>query len=186
MRNRLIELILERSYRYNEESPFLLSSGRLSPYYIDCKQVTFLPEGQFLIGQMIFSIIEKLDPKGIGGMTLGADPIAISVSLISYLKNKPIPSFSVRKEPKKHGTLKWIEGNIESGSEVVVVDDVITTGKSTIDAIKRLREEGYKPLIVIVIVDREENNGKENIESMGIKVEPLFKLSELRDYLSSP
>lgn len=186
MRNRLIKLILERSYRYNKESPFLLSSGRTSPYYIDCKQVTFLPEGQYIIGQMIFSIIENLNPKGIGGMTLGADPIAISVSLTSYLKNKPIPSFSIRKEAKKHGTQKWIEGNIEPGSEVIVVDDVITTGKSTITAINRLREEGYRPLLAIVIVDREEDNGRENIENMNLKVISLCRLSELTDYSSSP
>lgn len=162
MRDRLIRLIYERAFKYSEEPIFRLVSGGLSQYYFNCKTVTLSPEGMYLIGNIIFDMIANLDVKGIGGLTLGADPISNAVAYTSYLKRKPIESFVVRKKAKEHGTMQWIEGNIKQGDSVVVVDDVITTGSSTIKAITRLKEAGIFVKKVIVLVDRQEG-GRENI-----------------------
>lgn len=162
MKDRLIRLIYERAFKYSEEPVFRLVSGALSKYYFNCKTVTLSPEGMYLIGNIIFNMIENLNVNAIGGLTLGADPISNAVSYTSYLKGKPIESFTVRKKPKEHGTMQWIEGNIKAGDAVVVVDDVITTGSSTIQAITRLKEAGVFVKKVIVLVDRQEG-GRENI-----------------------
>lgn len=162
MKERLIKLIYEKAFKYSEEPTFRLTSGGLSKYYFNCKAVTLMPEGMYLIGNIIFDMIHSLEVRGIGGLTLGADPIANAVSYTSYLKGKPIESFTVRKKAKEHGTMQWIEGNIKAGDSVVVVDDVITTGSSTIMAIEKLYEEGIFVRKVLVLVDRQEG-GKENI-----------------------
>lgn len=162
MKDRLIQLILDRAFKYSEEPIFKLTSGGLSKYYFNCKTVTLSPEGMYLIGNLIYELISDLDVQGIGGLTLGADPIACAVAYTSYLKGKPIEAFTVRKEPKKHGTMQWIEGNIKAGDKVVVVDDVITTGSSTIRAIERLREADIFVSKVVVLVDRQEG-GRDNI-----------------------
>ncbi|MCX8034012.1 MAG: orotate phosphoribosyltransferase [Thermodesulfovibrio sp.] len=162
MRDRLIKLIYEKAFKYSEEPIFRLTSGSLSKYYFNCKTVTLSPEGMYLIGNIIFDLIANLDVKGIGGLTLGADPISNAVAYTSYLKGKPIESFVVRKKAKEHGTMQWIEGNINEGDSVVVVDDVITTGSSTIQAITRLKEAGIFVRKVVVLVDRQEG-GRENI-----------------------
>ncbi len=162
MKDRLIQLIYEKAFKYSETPIFRLTSGGVSNYYFNCKAVTLLPEGMYLIGNIIYDMIANLDIKGIGGLTLGADPIAYSVAYTSYLKNKPIEAFVVRKKAKEHGTMQWIEGNIQAGDYVVVIDDVITTGSSTIQAITRLKEAGIFVRKVVVLVDRQEG-GRENI-----------------------
>lgn len=162
MREKLIRLIYEKAFKYSEDPIFRLTSGSLSKYYFNCKTVTLTPEGMYLIGNIIFDMISNLDVSGIGGLTLGADPISNAVAYTSYLRGKPIESFVVRKKAKEHGTMQWIEGNITSGDSVVVVDDVITTGNSTIQAITRLKEAGIFVKKVVVLVDRQEG-GKENI-----------------------
>ena len=118
--------------------------------------------------------------KGIGGLTLGADPIADAVAYTSYLRKKPVEAFVVRKTAKSHGTMQWIEGNITAGDKVVVVDDVITTGKSTIEAITRAKEGGLDVVKVIALVDRQEG-GKENIEALGHKVETVVTREEVME-----
>lgn len=162
MKDKLIRLIYERAFKYSETPIFRLTSGGVSNYYFNCKRVTLSPEGMYLIGNAIYEMISPLDVKGIGGLTLGADPIACAVAYTSYLKGKPIEAFVVRKKAKEHGTMQWIEGNVEKGDSVVVVDDVITTGSSTIQAISRLKEAGIFVKKVVVLVDRQEG-GRENI-----------------------
>ena len=162
MRKRLIQLIYEKAFKYSEDPIFKLVSGRMSNYYFNCKAVTLDPEGKYLIGNIIFEMIKDLPVNAIGGLTLGADPIADAVAYTSYLKGKPIQAFVVRKTAKTHGTMQWIEGNVKAGDKVVIVDDVITTGKSTIEAITRAKEAGLDIVKVIALVDRQEG-GYENI-----------------------
>jgi orotate phosphoribosyltransferase len=180
MKKRLIKLIFEKAFKYSEEPVFKLVSGRMSNYYFNCKAVTLHPEGMYLIGNLIFDMIKDSGAKGIGGLTLGADPIAGAVTYTSYLRKKPIEAFVVRKNAKAHGTMQWIEGNITAGDKVVVVDDVITTGKSTIEAITKAKEGGLEVVKVIALVDRQEG-GKENIEALGHKVETVVTREEVME-----
>jgi orotate phosphoribosyltransferase len=180
MKKRLIELILEKAFKYSREPVFKLVSGRMSNYYFNCKAVTLHPEGMHLIGNIIFDMIKDPGPKGIGGLTLGADPIAAAVAYTSFLKGSPIEAFVVRKTAKSHGTMQWIEGNIKKGDRVVIVDDVITTGKSTIEAIDKAGEAGLDIIKVIALIDRQEG-GRENIESLGFPVEPVITREEVMD-----
>ncbi len=178
MKERLIELVLEKAFKYSEEPVFKLVSGRMSNYYFNCKAVTLHPEGMHLIGNIIFEMIKDSDAKGIGGLTLGADPIAGAVAYTSFLKGRPFEAFVVRKSAKSHGTMQWIEGNIKGGDRVVIVDDVITTGKSTIEAINKAKEVGLDIIKVIALVDRQEG-GKENIEALGHRVEAVITREEV-------
>jgi orotate phosphoribosyltransferase len=162
MKERLGEIIIERSFKYSEDPPFTLASGKKSNYYFNCKPTTLDPEGMNLIGAIVFDMLKDTDITATGGLTLGADPIANALSVISYQKGKPIKSFIVRKDIKDHGTKSAIEGNVLSGEKVAIIDDVITTGASTITAIEQARKEGLKVELVITLIDREEG-GKENI-----------------------
>ncbi len=178
MKNRLIDLIIKKAFKYSDEPIFKLVSGKMSNYYFNCKAVTLHPEGMYLIGNIIFDIISGLNIQGIGGLTLGADPIANAVAYTSFLKNKPIEAFVVRKTPKTHGTMLWIEGNISSGDNVVIVDDVITTGQSTIKAIEKANEAGFDIKKVIALIDRQEG-GREAIESIGYELHPIITKDEI-------
>ncbi len=162
MKERLGEIIIERSFKYSEDPPFTLASGKKSNYYFNCKPTTLDPEGMNLIGAIVFDMLKDTDITAAGGLTLGADPIANALSVISYQKGKPIKSFIVRKDIKDHGTKSAIEGNVCSGEKVAIIDDVITTGASTITAIEQARKEGLKVELVITLIDRQEG-GKENI-----------------------
>lgn len=180
MKKRLAELILERAFKYSAEPVFKLVSGRMSNYYFNCKAVTLHPEGMHLIGNLIFEMVKDLNVKAIGGLTLGADPVAYAVSYTSYLKGNPIEAFVVRKSAKSHGTMQWIEGKVKKGDRVVIVDDVITTGKSTIEAINRAEEAGLEIVKVICLIDRQEG-GRKNIEALGYKVEALILRDEVME-----
>jgi len=177
-RDKLKRLLTEKSFKYSHEPKFQLVSGRKSQFYIDCKMTTLLSHGSALIGEIMFDLIEPLNIKGLGGLTLGADPIAQATSVVAGLKGVTLISFVIRKEAKSHGLMKWIEGDISRGDRVVIIDDVITTGGSTLKAIDKAEECGLKIVRVIVLVDREEG-GKENIEQKGYKVESVFTKSEL-------
>ena len=185
MKERLIRLIYDKAFKYSEEPVFKLVSGRMSNYYFNCKTVTLDPEGMYLIGNVIFEMLQRLPVAGIGGLTLGADPIADAVAYTSYLKGKPIQAFVVRKSAKSHGTMQWIEGNVKAGDRVVIVDDVITTGKSTIEAITRAREAGLEIVKVVALVDRQEGGYEAVLESIkDIKadynlVEPVITRDEV-------
>jgi orotate phosphoribosyltransferase len=180
MKDRLLQLIYEKAFRYSEEPTFKLVSGRMSNYYFNCKTVTLHPEGMYLIGNLIFDMIKESGAIGIGGLTLGADPMADAVAYTSYLKKSPIEAFVCRKTAKAHGTMQWIEGNVAAGDKVVIVDDVITTGKSTIEAISKAKEGGLEVVKVIALVDRQEG-GKENIEALGYKVDTVVTRDEVME-----
>jgi orotate phosphoribosyltransferase len=178
MKNRLIDLIIEKAFKYSKEPVFKLVSGRMSNYYFNCKAVTLHPEGMYLTGNLIFDLIKNTEAKGIGGLTLGADPIAYAVAYTSYLKERPVEAFVVRKTPKSHGTMQWIEGNIARGDQVVIVDDVITTGKSTLEAITRAKDAGLQIVKVIALIDRQEG-GREAVEESGLKLESILTKDEV-------
>jgi orotate phosphoribosyltransferase len=152
----------------------------MSNYYFNCKAVTLNPEGMHLIGNIIYEMTKSLDIQGIGGLTLGADPIANAVAYTSYLKGKLVEAFVVRKTAKSHGTMQWIEGNIKEGDRVVIADDVITTGKSTIEAINRAKEVGLEIVKVIALIDRQEG-GRENIELTGYSMEAVVTRGEVME-----
>jgi len=179
-KKKLLSLLIKKSFRYRLDPPFKLVSGKESPYYIDCKPTTNNAEGLTLVGEIFFDQIRDLEVDAIGGLTIGADPIAHATSMMSQLKGKPINSFCVRSKPKDHGTTKMIEGEVQKGNRVIIVDDVITTGGSTIRAIEAAKDFGLQVVKVIVLVDREEG-GKEAIEKLGAQVEAIFTLSELKE-----
>lgn len=162
MKERLGEIILEKSFKYSENPPFTLASGKQSNYYFNCKPTTLDPEGMNLIGAIIFDMLKDTGITAAGGLTLGADPIANALAVISYQKGKPIKSFIVRKDVKDHGTKSAIEGSVSTGDKIAIIDDVITTGGSTITAIEQARKVGLNIEMVITLIDREEG-GRENI-----------------------
>ncbi|MGB5216666.1 MAG: orotate phosphoribosyltransferase [Smithella sp.] len=162
MKERLGEIILEKSFKYSENPPFTLASGRQSNFYFNCKPTTLDPEGMNLIGAIIFDLVKDTEITAAGGLTLGADPIANALAVISYQKGKPVKSFIVRKDVKDHGTKSAIEGNVRPGEKIAIIDDVITTGGSTITAIEHARKSGLDIEMVITLIDREEG-GRENI-----------------------
>lgn len=172
LRLRLLDIIRKRSY---ERQEVRLSSGKISDFYIDCRQTTLHPEGAYLVGRIIFEMIKELDVNGIGGLTMGADPIVTAVSVLSYIEGRPFPAFIIRKEQKTHGLGLWVEGkrNLEEGARVIIVEDVVTTGSSSIKAAKRAEDEGFKVLSVIAIVDREET-GAEKIREAGYDFKAIF------------
>jgi orotate phosphoribosyltransferase len=178
MKNQLIDLVIEKSFKYSQEPIFKLVSGRMSNYYFNCKAVTLHPAGMYIIGNLIYDMITHLKISGIGGLTLGADPIAGAVAYTSYLRKNRVEAFVVRKSAKSHGTMQWIEGNVKSGDRVVIVDDVITTGKSTIEAITRAKKAGLNIVDVIALIDRQEG-GKENIREIGFDVRAVLTRDEV-------
>lgn len=173
----LRRLLLERSVRRGD---FLLSSGQRSPYYIDCRLTTMSAEGLVLVGRLGLEAVNRAgwQPKAIGGLTMGADPVAYAIAAASRGTPHPIDAFSVRKETKGHGTGKQIEGNFKAGEEVVVVEDVITTGGSAERAISAVVSAGGIVLGVLAVVDREEG-GRELLERGGRKVVALTTAGEL-------
>lgn len=179
MKERLMELILAKSFQYADKPIFKLVSGAMSNFYFNCKPTMLDPEGKELIGRIIFEKIKDLKVSAIGGLALGAVPISGAVSLISRLEGRPIKEFIVRKEQKDHGIPAKVEGELQPGERVVVVDDVITTGGSTVQAIEAVRKLGLQVAKVVVLVDREEMNGRQNIEKLGPDVEVLVKRSEI-------
>jgi orotate phosphoribosyltransferase len=179
MSDELLQLIYDKAFKYSDEPTFKLASGKTSNFYVDCRVVSSLARGKYYIGHMVYNRISSLDVVAVGGPALGAIPIADAVSYLSHLVGKDISSFWIRKEPKGHGLQKWIDGNVRSGDRVVIVDDVITTGQSTIDALHRAREAGLVVEKVIVLVDRQEENGKQNIEREGVAVEALYTVEDL-------
>ena len=175
----LKKILTEKSFNYNKEPTFKLVSGRKSRFYIDCKMTTLFSRGAYLTGQIMFELIKPLNIQGIGGLTLGADPIAVATSVIAGQNGIDLISFVIRKESKKHGLMKYVEGDVKPGDDVIVIDDVITTGGSTLQAIEKAVKAGLNVVKVIVLVDREEG-GRENIVSKGYEVESVFTKSQLK------
>jgi orotate phosphoribosyltransferase len=177
-RDRLLELLRTRAYANREVT---LSSGLKSNFYIDCKQVSLDAEGACLIGELFHAVIDEVAPRAIavGGLTLGADPLATATSLLSFQRGHARAAFIVRKEPKGHGTNQWIESSgLAAGSPVVILEDVVTTGAATLKAIERARETGFEVLHAIALVDRLEG-GREAVAAHV----PLTTLFTRRDFL---
>jgi len=162
MKQELIKMICQKSFKYSDEPIFKLVSGKMSRLYVNCKPVILNPRGMFLVGHLVYEAIKDSDVDGIGGLTFGADPISIATAFTSGLKGNPINAFSIRKTQKDHGIVRWIEGDIKPGDRAVIIDDVATTGGSTIKAIERARSEGLEVVKAIILVDRQEG-GLENI-----------------------
>jgi len=178
MKTELIRLICEKSFQYSKEPVFKLASGKMSSFYVNCKPVTLSPRGMYLIGHLVFDAIRDINVQGVGGLTFGADPIAMATSFVSEIKQRPVKAFSIRKTRKDHGIIKWIEGDLSIGDRVAIVEDVATTGGSTIKAIERAREEGLMVERVIVMIDRQEG-GIDNIKALVPDVVSLITKDEL-------
>lgn len=184
-RTQLINLIVAKSYR---EGDFTLSSGQKSSFYIDLKATTLSALGAKLIGDLSIATLREAGilphVTGVGGLTLGADPIATAISIASLGKARGpegIPAFIVRKESKGHGTGRFIEGleNLEPNQGVMVVEDVSTTGKSAMQAVHRVQDAGFHVLGVLTVVDREQG-AREFFEKHGLRFVSLIKLSDLK------
>jgi orotate phosphoribosyltransferase len=173
----LRRLLLERSV---QRGSFILSSGRRSSYYIDCRRTTMSAEGMVLIGRMGWAAILSAgwQPVAIGGLTMGADPVAYAIAAASYGSPRPVDAFSVRKEAKGHGTGRLIEGNLSSGDSVVIVEDVITSGESAARAIAAVEQAGGRVLGVLAVVDRDQG-GTRTLQAGGRRVLVLTTASEL-------
>ena len=173
----LRRLLLERSVQRGD---FVLASGRRSSYYIDCRLATMSAEGMVLIGRMGWAAILQAGwrPAGVGGLTMGADPVAYAIAAASFGADRPVNAFSVRKEAKDHGKGRLIEGNFKTGDRVVVVEDVITSGDSAARAIEALERAGGQVLGVLAVVDREQS-GRAALEAAGRRVLSLTTAGEL-------
>jgi orotate phosphoribosyltransferase len=176
---KLIYHILKTSFHYSEVPQYTLASGQLSQYYIDCRFALSYAEVRRLTGEMILNKLGDIKVQAVGGMMIGAYPVAIAVSDAADRKGMQIPTFIVRKDPKGHGMKKYIEGAVEPGMRVLVVDDVVTSGKSTVDAINRCRDEGLRVVKAIAIIDRQEQQGKETIEQTGVSFDSILTLKDL-------
>ena len=178
MKQALVAMLFEKSFMYSEEPSYKLVSGRMSHYYVNCKPTILDPKGMFLVGHLAFECIKDLDVQGVGGLTFGADPVAMATAFASYLKGKPIKAFSIRKTQKDHGIIKWVEGDVKPGDKVVIVEDVVTTGGSTIKAVERACAEGLDVVKVVTLVDRQEG-GVEAIQRHVPVVEAIVTIEDL-------
>lgn len=177
----LLTLFCQLAY---QQGDFILSSGKHSSYYINGKQVTLHPVGALVAGRLLFSMLPD-GTQAVAGLTLGADPLVSSVSVISALENHPIPGSIVRKEPKGHGTQAYIEGpSLEPSSLVVVLEDVVTTGTSALKAANRLRDAGYQVTHVLALVDREQG-GSELYRQNGLEFRAALTLSQIQQQVQA-
>ncbi len=183
MKQELIRMLLDKSFEYNETPIFKLVSGEMSRFYVNCKPTILNPRGMYLVGHLVFEQIADIQPDGVGGLTFGADPIAVATAFVSELKKKPVQAFSIRKEQKDHGIVKWVEGDLKSGDKVVILEDVATTGGSTIKAIERARSEGLDVIKVVALIDRQEG-GLENIRRHVSDVAAVVTRDDLMQSLS--
>jgi orotate phosphoribosyltransferase len=179
-REQLVQYIKKHSFQRSDTPIFKLSSGNLSSFYFNLKKTTYSPQGQYLVGNLVFDKVKELGlkPKAIGGLTMGADPIATATAYTSHLRNEPIEAMVIRKEPKGHGTMSQIEGNVKEGDEVIIIDDVVTTGGSTIKAIEAATKAGLSIIAVIILLDRGEFQGRQNIERLGYPVHSVLTMKD--------
>lgn len=179
-REKLIELVRKRSYK---EGDFTLASGKKSTFYLDLKETTLSQEGMLLVGKLACDWMERegLSFHAVGGMTMGADPIAVAIAYEAGLRGIPLESYIVRKEPKGHGTGQWLEGTnrFPKGAKLLVVEDVVTTGGSSLKAIQAIRAAGFEVAALLTVCDREEG-GRAVFEREGVKYFSLSLLREVR------
>lgn len=177
-RQRLLTLLTKHSYQRKQVK---LASGRESNFFIDCKQTVLMAEGHALVGELMFDTVKTFEPvpTAVGGVELGGCPLASAVALTSFLHKAPIDAVYVRKAVKDHGSARLVEGNshLAPQTSIVVLEDVITTGGSTLKAIDTLKAESFDVVGVVCLVDREEG-GRENLEAAGINVKSVFRRSD--------
>ena len=172
---RLRELVRERAIRLGD---FVLSSGRRSTYYADCRQVTFWPEGAYLVGRALFDVLRDRDVAAVGGPAMAAVTMIAALAVVSHQAGQPLPGFVVRKETKEHGTRQSIEGALPAGGRVAIVDDTMTTGGSLFLAIDAVEAVGCTVDIVLTILDRQEG-GAEIIRARGYEYRSLMTVSDI-------
>lgn len=179
LKKELIDMIREKSY---EKKEITLSSGLKSNFYVDMKQTMLHARGIYLVSRLMLEKLKSYDGKisGVGGMTMGADPMTSVVSLMSLTWEKPVHAFYIRKEPKGHGTNEWVEGlkNFSKGESVFILEDVVTTGGSSLKAVERAEMAGLKVLGILTCVDRQEG-GREKIKEKGLQFLTLVTKQEI-------
>jgi len=191
LREILLALLCKNAYTAGD---FVLSSGQRSSYYINCKKVSLAAEGALAIGRLLFSLLPE-DTAGVAGLTLGADPLVTAVSLVSALENRPIPGLIIRKEAKGHGTQAYLEGpQLESQAKIEDYkaemqgmqeeEDVVTTGKSAMQAVERLQGVGYQVEQIIALVDREQG-GAAFYQGQGLNFKAVFSIRDLQNKAKS-
>lgn len=173
-RSQLIRLFHERALKFGD---FTLASGKKSTYYLDGKQITLHSTGLRLVSEGLLALLEGVDFTAIGGMSIGADPIVGGVLTVAAEQGRRLDGFLVRKEPKGHGTKQYIEGPVEPGAKVVVIDDVVTTGGSALQAADRIEEFGCEVVCVVGIVDRKEG-GAANFATRGLAFRSLLTIED--------
>ncbi|MBI2608651.1 MAG: orotate phosphoribosyltransferase [Deltaproteobacteria bacterium] len=173
---KLRKIIFEKSY---QEGEFVLSSGKTSHYYFDLKHTTLNAQGIYLISKLFYDMMPE-NIKAVGGITMGADPLASGLSLYSFFQGRPLMAFYVRKEPKKYGTSKWIEGmgNLSERDPVIILEDVVTSGSSSLKAVRAAEEAGLTVKGVFAVVDREEG-GEEFLKNQGIVYKYLLTRTQM-------
>jgi len=175
------------SFHWKTRSQFTLASGRVSEYYVNCKQLLSHPKYRRLLAELIADHLEGWDIQAVGGMEIGAIPIATAVSDYVYDRTgRELRTFAVRKKPKDHGMKHAVEGAFESGDRVLVVDDVLTTGQATIDAITHARAAGLDVCHALVLVDRQEDGGRARVEALGVPLTSLLTLQDLKNLKGQP
>lgn len=176
-RQRLCQLVRERAYK--DGIDIVLASGKRSNFYINGKKVTLHPEGLWLLARLMLEEL-RAHPEitAVGGLTLGADPIAAAVAALSHETGQNLKAFLVRKEAKQHGTGSRIEGDLERGEKVAIVEDTITTGGSSRQAIAAVREAGAEPVLVLALADREDPDGDAFRREFAVK--SILRLAEIR------
>jgi orotate phosphoribosyltransferase len=175
LRDELLQHLLTHSFKTGD---FTLASGRKSKYYINGKLTTLDARGAYLVARTFLAMIADDVPDAVGGLTLGADPIIGSMLSLAGLEDMAVRGFIVRKQSKDHGTKSLVEGPLREGDRVVVIEDVVTTGGSSMQAVEAVRASGCEVRRVLAIVDREEG-GRQNLAEAGLSLEAIFTASEL-------
>ena len=174
LKDKLLTILARQSYK---EGKFVLASGKESNHYLDGKMTSLDAEGGAIVSVLFLRLLNS-NVTAIGGISVGADPLSSGVSQIGFLLGKKLNAFYVRKEPKKHGTTKWIEGPLKTGETVTILEDVVTTGGSSQKAIEKVTEYGCKVGQVLAIVDRNEG-GRETFKKLGVDYNYLFGINEV-------
>lgn len=173
-REKLIDLIRERALKFGD---FTLVSGKKSTYYLDGKQITLHSAGVRLVGQGLLDLLKDVEFDAIGGMSIGADPIVGGVLAVAGEEGKDLAGFMVRKEAKEHGTKKYVEGPVQPGDKVVIIDDVVTTGGSALQAADRLIDFGCEVIMMVGIIDRMQG-GAQNCEKRNLPFRTLLTIQD--------
>ena len=184
----LAKAVLETgSFHWKATPQFTLASGRVSEYYVNCKQLLAHPRYRRILAELIAQQLKGWDVQAIGGMEIGAIPIATAASDYVFDRmGRELRTFVVRKKPKDHGMKHTVEGAVQPGDRVLVVDDVLTTGQATIDAINQARAAGLEVKQALVIVDRQEDNGRQRVEALGVPLTSLLTLQDLKELKGAP